>query len=91
MADFDENFARRHKDAFRVIGERMGLDYLVIDCGETPEGELLIFEADNLGLIHAMDPVDIFPYKQPQMRKVFAAFYEMLMKAKNRGAMSVMS
>ncbi len=78
MVDFDEDFGHRHKEAFRVIGERLGLDYLVIDCGETPEGDLLIFEADNLGLIHAMDPVDIFPYKQPQMRKVFSAFYEML-------------
>jgi glutathione synthase/RimK-type ligase-like ATP-grasp enzyme len=84
MANFDEDFAHRHREAFRVIGERMGLDYLVIDCGETPEGDLLIFEADNLGLIHAMDPVDIFPYKQPQMHKVFGAFYEMLSKAKDR-------
>jgi glutathione synthase/RimK-type ligase-like ATP-grasp enzyme len=78
MVNFDEDFGQRHKEAFRAIGERLGLDYLVIDCGETPEGDLLIFEADNLGLIHAMDPVDIFPYKQPQMRKVFSAFYEML-------------
>lgn len=85
MANFDEDFARRHKEAFHVIGERLGLDYLIIDCGETPEGDLLIFEADNLGFIHAMDPVDIYPYKQPQMRKVFGAFYEMLRKAKDRG------
>jgi glutathione synthase/RimK-type ligase-like ATP-grasp enzyme len=78
MVNFDEDFGHRHKEAFCAIGERLGLDYLVIDCGETPEGDLLIFEADNLGLIHAMDPVDIYPYKQPQMRKVFSAFYEML-------------
>lgn len=86
MANFDEGFARKHQEAFRLIGERLGLDYLIIDCGETPEGELLIFEADNLGFIHAMDPVDIFPYKQPQMRKVFRAFYAMLRKTKDRGA-----
>jgi hypothetical protein len=29
--------------------------------------------------VHAMDPVDLFPYKQPQMRKVFGAFRQMLM------------
>jgi len=78
MADFDEGFARRHKESLRIIGERIGLDYLVIDCGETPEGELLFFEADNIGFVHAMDPVGIFPYKQPQMRKVFSAFHGML-------------
>ena len=81
MADFDEGFARRHREPLRVIGERIGLDYLVIDCGETLEGNLLFFEADNLGFVHAMDPVDIFPYKQPQMRKVFSAFHAMLEKA----------
>ena len=81
MADFDEDFALRHGEALRVIGERVGLDYLVIDCGETPEGELLVFEADNTGFVHALDPSDIFPYKQPQMRKVFHAFQTMLRKA----------
>jgi hypothetical protein len=25
-----------------------------------------------------MDPPDVFPYKPPQMRKIFAAFTEML-------------
>ena len=91
MAGFDEDFARRHQEAFRVIGERMRLDYLVMDCGETPEGKLLIFEADNLGLVHALDPVDIFPYKQPQMRKVFSAFHEMLRKAKDHVGMGDIS
>jgi hypothetical protein len=80
MVNFDDNFALRHKEAFRQIGERLDLDYLVIDCGETPEGELLFFEADNLGFVHAMDPVQIFPYKQPQMRKVFNAFQALLSK-----------
>jgi hypothetical protein len=32
-------------------------------------------------IIHALDPVDIFPYKQPQMSKVFAAFRQMLLDA----------
>ena len=36
-------------------------------------------------IVHALDPVDIFPYKQPQMRKVFAAFREMLDNAIKRG------
>jgi hypothetical protein len=31
--------------------------------------------------VHAMDPVGLFPYKQPQMRKVFRAFRQMLIDA----------
>ena len=81
MANFDNDFARRHAAAFRAIYERMGLDYLGIDCGETPTGELLIFEVDSNMIVHALDPADLFPYKQPQMHKVFDAFRTMLIDA----------
>jgi len=79
MAGFDDEFARRHARAFQAITDRVGLDYLGIDCAETAEGDLLIFEIDNSMVVHAMDPVDIFPYKQPAMRKLFDAFRKMLL------------
>ena len=82
MANFDIDFGKKHQEAFRIIGERLGLNYLVIDCAETHQGDLLIFEADNLGFVHAMDSVDIYPYKQSTMKKVFSAFYKMLEQAK---------
>jgi len=81
MAQFDDEFALRHREAFRAINERAGLDYLGVDCAETAEGRLLIFEIDSCMIVHAIDPVDVFPYKQPQMRKVFAAFRRMLLHA----------
>lgn len=81
MSAFDNDFALRHKDAFRAITERIGLDYVGIDCGETPDGRLLIFEADSDMIVHAMDPAEMFPYKQPVMRKLFGAFREMLSNA----------
>ena len=84
MTRFDDDFASRHATAFRAIHERMGLDYLGIDCGETPTGELLIFEVDSNMIVHAMDPVDLFPYKQSQMHKVFDAFRTMLIDASSR-------
>jgi glutathione synthase/RimK-type ligase-like ATP-grasp enzyme len=85
MECFDEEFALKHTAAFRAIYERMGLDYLGIDCAETPDGRLLIFEVDSNMVVHALDPVDKFPYKQPQMQKVFAAFRQMLLDAMRRG------
>ena len=81
MARFDDEFASRHAAAFHAIHERMGLDYLGIDCGETATGELLIFEVDSNMIVHAMDTAEVFPYKQPQMQKVFAAFRTMLIDA----------
>ena len=78
FAEFDRDFALRHADALAALAERIGLDYVTIDCGETREGQLLIFEAGNGMIVHAMDPPALFPYKPPQMNKVFAAFEAML-------------
>ena len=78
MRDFDGDFASRHQAALAKIVERVGLDYFTIDCAENKNGELLIFEADNTAVVHNMDSPELFPYKPPQMRKIFDAFAEML-------------
>ena len=78
MARFDEDFAPRHGAALAAISQRVGLDYFGIDCAESADGKLLLFEADIAMIVHAMDDPAIFPYKVPQMRKVFDAFRAML-------------
>ena len=78
MQTFDIAFARRHAAALNGISKRIGLDYFTVDCAETRDGSLLIFEADNTAIVHDMDPPDIFPYKAPQMQRVFGAFAAML-------------
>ncbi len=81
MGNFDETFAKKHAAAFQTIYERSGLDYLGIDCSETPDGELLIFEIDSCMIVHAIDPIDLFPYKPAHMEKLFSAFQQMLINA----------
>ncbi|MBI3444351.1 MAG: hypothetical protein HY055_03055 [Magnetospirillum sp.] len=78
FATFDEDFAARHAGAFAAMHERIGLEYFAMDCAETPDGRLLVFEADTAMIVHAMDPPDIFPYKAPQMHRIFRAFQDML-------------
>jgi glutathione synthase/RimK-type ligase-like ATP-grasp enzyme len=78
MAGFDTGFAARHAAVFDAMSERLGLDYYAVDCAETPDGELLLFEADVSMIVHALDPVDLYPYKPPQMAKLFATFAAML-------------
>jgi hypothetical protein len=78
MENFETGFARRHRTALAGTAERIGLEYFTVDCAETNNGSLLIFEADNTAIVHDMDPPDIFPYKLPQMRKIFDAFAAML-------------
>ena len=87
MADFDAGFAHRHAAAFDALHERLGFDFYSIDCAETQDGRLLVFEADAVAIIHLMDPHDMFPYKQPQMRKVFAAFDAMLRRRAGQSAL----
>jgi hypothetical protein len=78
MLDFDTTFGARHRAALAEMSRRIGLDYFTVDCAENKGGELLIFEADNTAVVHNMDSPVVFPYKQPQMKKIFAAFAEML-------------
>jgi hypothetical protein len=85
MRTFDINFGRRHRAALAAMAERIGLEYFTVDCAETGDGALLIFEADNTAVVHNMDHADVYPYKPPQMRRIFDAFAAMLVRrARNR-------
>lgn len=78
MAGFSQGFGQKHAQAFAAMYEHMGLEYLIIDCAETDDGRLLVFEVDTSAIVHAMDSAELFPYKRPQMYKIFHAFQAML-------------
>jgi hypothetical protein len=80
MHTFDIGFGRRHQAALAAMADRIGLEYFTVDCAETWDGSLLIFEADNTAVVHNMDHAHVFPYKPPQMRKIFDAFAAMLVR-----------
>lgn len=75
MEHFEHEFADRHRQAFAQLHSHLALDYVVFDCAETLDGELVVFEADNGAVVHSMDPPDIFPYKTTAMNQIFHAFY----------------
>jgi hypothetical protein len=74
MASFDTGFAARHAAAFHALHAAFGLDYMALDCAEDRQGRLLVFEADTAMIVHDMDPPDLYPYKAPAMKTLFAAF-----------------
>jgi hypothetical protein len=76
MANFDQGFAVRHRAAFEALTETFGLDYFGIDCAETQDGRLVVFEADVAMIVHAMDSAELYPYKKPAMAKLFAGFVD---------------
>ena len=85
MRTFDGDFALRHQGALAALVARIGLDYFTIDCAENKDSELLIFEADNTAVVHNMDSPEVYPYKSPQMRKIFEAFAAMLYRRARHG------
>jgi glutathione synthase/RimK-type ligase-like ATP-grasp enzyme len=73
-----QGFVKKHKAALDAISQRMQLEYLVMDCAETLSGDLLLFEIDHGGVVHAMDVESIFPYKNEHVHKAQKAFSALL-------------
>lgn len=80
MQNFDSDFARRHGKALSLISDRLGLEYVVLDCAEMPDGRLLLFEVDIAAWVHATDREEFFSYKAITMQKAFDAFKNLLKK-----------
>ena len=79
-------FTHRHAAALHGLTKAVGLDYFSIDCAETPDGRLLVFEADTAAIIHSLDPPELYPYKRPVMQRCYDAFGAMLRdRANTRG------
>ncbi len=77
MQNFDA-FARRHARAFAQMKEKLQLDYFLVDCAESADGRLLIFEVGNAMIAHDLDCRMTFPYKSAPMRRLFEAFQRMV-------------
>lgn len=84
MDQFRIGFGKRHHAALAEIARRTGLDYVGLDCAETRDGSLLVFEADNTLIVHDMDSPSVFPYKAGHMQNLFDAFQAMLFARKHR-------
>jgi hypothetical protein len=79
--EFESVFLQKHGACFAHIAEKINLDYVILDCAETKDGKLVLFEADNAAWIHDLDSPEVYPYKQATMAHAFSAFTRMLQKA----------
>ncbi len=86
LAGFDSGFGLRHAAALESIAAAFGLEYLVLDCAQTRDGALLVFEVDPGAVVHAMDSAEMFPYKHAAMERIFDAYRALLHRAAARGA-----
>jgi hypothetical protein len=89
METFHTGFAQRHSCALAAIPEKLGLEYFGIDCAETPDGKLLLFEGGVDLVAHDMDRPEVYPYKGAHMQSLFGAFRSMLQRRSVRSAVPV--
>ncbi|MBI1778945.1 MAG: tetratricopeptide repeat protein [Proteobacteria bacterium] len=78
LADIDQVFLPPLDKALLEIGRRIGLDYFGIDCAITPDGRLLVFEADVAIIVHLFDSIEMFPYKHRYVPLLFQAVERMI-------------
>lgn len=79
MNNFND-FVHRHQTALEAIYQLTKLDYFCIDCAETQDGRLFVFEIDHAMVVHAMDPEQMFPYKQQHIQKARDAFQNFVLR-----------
>ncbi|MGH6971698.1 MAG: tetratricopeptide repeat protein, partial [Caulobacteraceae bacterium] len=64
--------------AVERIGQAMGLDYAGVDFSLTPDGRVLLFEANATMLVHPEAPDGPLAHKNPIIQRIFDAFEAML-------------
>ena len=79
LAHFDEVFSPAIRADLAEMGQRLGLDYLAVDCALTQDGEkLVLFEVDVGAVIHTLDDPRRHPHKHLYVPRIFDAVQAML-------------
>jgi len=76
LADPRRVFTPAQFETLRTIRASIGLDYFGIDCGFDRDGNIVVFEVNASMLVHEQN--EAFPYKDPHVRAIKAAFDELL-------------
>jgi tetratricopeptide (TPR) repeat protein len=73
--------------ALEAVRETLGLDYGGIDFSLTPQGEVILFEANATMVVHRPDPDPRWDYRRPYVQAVLDAVQRLLRKGPtNRAA-----
>jgi tetratricopeptide (TPR) repeat protein len=79
LADWRGVFGPRATRAAEAVARALDLDYGGMDCALTPDGRLLLFEANACILLHLDEPVGTFPYKHRYVPPIREAFSDLIL------------
>ncbi|HTZ77027.1 MAG TPA: tetratricopeptide repeat protein [Stellaceae bacterium] len=80
LADYTRIFPGALAETIKEIGRRLDLDYGGVDCGITPDGQVLLFEANATMLVHLADRHTDFAYKTRYVPRIFDAMSAMIQR-----------
>jgi hypothetical protein len=82
-AEFLENMPAvlgpRAMAALEQIQGALGLDYAGIDFGLSPDGDVLLFEANATMVVNPPEPDERWAYRRPAVERIFGAVRRMLL------------
>jgi tetratricopeptide (TPR) repeat protein len=82
-AEFLENMpavlGSRAMAALEQIQGALGLDYAGIDFGLSPDGDVLLFEANATMVVNPPEPDERWAYRRPAVERIFGAVRRMLL------------
>ena len=67
-------------EALKAIAQKVRLPYFGIDSAVDRDGNVVVFEADNSLIVHALDDPVMFPYKRPAYERITRAVDTMVRK-----------
>jgi tetratricopeptide (TPR) repeat protein len=85
LADPEAAIGARALAAVAAIGRRLDLDYAGLDFAVTPQGQVLVFEANATMLVHPEPPDGPFAAKNPYVARILEAFAAMVAQAVRAG------
>jgi len=74
LAAPDQVIGARAVAALAAIGQRLDLDYCGVDFSLTPDGRVLVFEANATMFVHPEPPGSALDYKNPAVLQIIDAF-----------------
>ena len=78
LDDPEHALGKEAYETIRAVGQRLDLEFAGIDFSLTPEGAVLLFEANATMLVHTERPDSPLAHKNASTERILQAFWTML-------------
>jgi len=80
LADMPQVLGAKAMTAFEKIRDTLGLDYAGADFSLSPEGDIILFEANATMVVNPPEPDARWDYRRPAVQRILDAIQKMLLQ-----------